>query len=206
MVSMRRSQSAYHRQLIKALSSWEQKCWHLGNWRFADEADARDGGERELKAKAGWLDLHLDLVADPQYAGKGRPSKDTSPVSPQGQIVTTFSLNQAQVAQEAFRNACWIVGTNVMEPTVLSDQQLIATYKGQDGAERGFRFLKDPLFLASSVFVKKPERIMALICIMLLCLLVYRLAEVRLRARLAETQQTIPDQVHKPTAHPTMRW
>jgi transposase len=41
---------------------------------------------------------------------------------------------------------------------------------------------------------------------MVLCLLVYRLAEVRLRARLAATEQTIPDQVGKPTALPTMRW
>ena len=47
---------------------------------------------------------------------------------------------------------------------------------------------------------------MALSFIMVPCLLVYRLAEVRLRARLAQTQQTIPDQVHKPTARPTMRW
>jgi transposase len=81
----------------------------------------------------------------------------------------------------------------------------MATYKEQGGVERGFRFLKDPLFLASSVFVKKPERIIALSLIMVLCLLVYRLAEFRLRTRLAETKQTIPDQVHKPTARPTMR-
>jgi transposase len=104
------------------------------------------------------------------------------------------------------RKACWIVGTNVLEPAVLSDQNLIGAYKDQGGVERGFRFLKDPLFLASSVFVKKPERIMALSFIMVLCLLVYRLAEFRLRSRLAETQQTIPDQVQKPTARPTMRW
>ncbi len=90
-------------------------------------------------------------------------------------------------------------------PTVLSDQALVTTYKEQGGVERGFRFLKDPLFLASSVFVKKPERIMELALIMVLCLLVYRLAEFRLRTRLAETQQTIPDQVHKPTVRPTMR-
>jgi transposase len=38
------------------------------------------------------------------------------------------------------------------------------------------------------------------------CLLVYRFAEYRLRAPLAETKQTIPNQVHKPTACPTMRW
>jgi transposase len=41
---------------------------------------------------------------------------------------------------------------------------------------------------------------------MVLCLLVYRLAEHRLRTRLAETKQTLPDQLNKPTARPTMRW
>jgi transposase len=72
--------------------------------------------------------------------------------------------------------------------------------------ERGFAFLKDPLFLASSVFVKKPERIIALSLVMVLCLLVYRLAEHRLREQLAATGQTIPSQVNKPTDRPTMRW
>ena len=102
--------------------------------------------------------------------------------------------------------ACFIVGTKVLDPTLLSDPELVTTYKDQVGVERGFRFLKNPLFLASSVFVKKPERIVALSLMMVLCLLVYRLAEFRLRARLAETKQTIPDQMHKPTARPTMRW
>jgi transposase len=75
--------------------------------------------------------------------------------------------------------------------------------------ERGFAFLKDPLFLASSVFVKRPERIMALAFVMTLCLLVYKLAEVRVRQRLAatgQTGQTVPDQARKPTARPTLRW
>ena len=40
---------------------------------------------------------------------------------------------------------------------------------------------------------------------MVLCLLVYRVAEYRLRTRLTETEQTIPNQVGKPAAHPTMR-
>jgi transposase len=66
--------------------------------------------------------------------------------------------------------------------------------------------LKDPLFLASSVFLKQPERIMAPSLIMVVCLLVYRLAEHRLRQQLAATDQTIPDQVKKPTNRPTMRW
>jgi transposase len=204
--SLQRAQQSVQRQVSKAQSTWEQKCWHLGNRRFACEADARAALERELKGKPVWLEVQSELVAHPQYAGKGRPRKDASPTSSQWQIATTITVNQQQVEQEAFCKACWIVGTNVLDPVVLSDQQLVTTYKDQGGVERGFRFLKDPLFLASSVFVKKPERIMALSFIMVLCLLVYRLAEFRLRSRLAQTQQSIPDQVQKPTARPTMRW
>jgi transposase len=201
-----RAQSTLQRQVSKAQTSWEQKCWHLSNRRFACAADARAAAERELKEKPGWLDLHTTLVAHPQYAGKGRPRKDGSPSCYQWQLELTLSVNFLQVVQEVFRKACWIVGTNILEPATLSDQALIGTYKDQGGVERGFRFLKDPLFLASSVFVKKPERIMALSFIMVLCLLIYRLAEFRLRSRPDETQQTIPDQVQKPTARPTMRW
>ena len=41
---------------------------------------------------------------------------------------------------------------------------------------------------------------------MVLCLLVYRLAEHRLREQLAATGQTVPNQVKQPTDRPTMRW
>lgn len=41
---------------------------------------------------------------------------------------------------------------------------------------------------------------------MVLCLLVYCLAEHLLRFRLAATEQTVPNQVNKPTKRPTMRW
>lgn len=54
--------------------------------------------------------------------------------------------------------------------------------------------LTDPVFLASSVFVTTPERIMALSVIMVVCFVVSRLAECRLRARVAETAHPIPDQ------------
>jgi transposase len=40
---------------------------------------------------------------------------------------------------------------------------------------------------------------------MLLCLLVYPLAQYRLRTRLTQTEQTIAYQVHKPSARPTLR-
>lgn len=72
--------------------------------------------------------------------------------------------------------------------------------------ERGFRFLKDPLFFAHGLFLKKPERIMALVMIITLSLDIDALAERLLRQALAENNQTIRDQKDKPTQAPTMRW
>jgi transposase len=204
--SVERVRQTMQRQVSKAQAKWQQTCWHFSKRRFACEADACAALERELKGKPGWLEVSSSLIAHPHYAGKGRPPKEGSPCRYLWQVELTLRVNWLQVVQEVLRKACWIVGTNILEPTDLGDQDLIGTYKEQGGVERGFRFLKDPLFLASSVFVKKPERIMALSFIMVLCLLVYRLAEFRLRERLAQTQQTIPDQVQKPTARPTMRW
>jgi transposase len=62
------------------------------------------------------------------------------------------SINQEQ---EAWRKACWIAGTNILDPVVLSDQQLIATYKDQGGVERGFRFLKDPSLINLDEFDRR---------------------------------------------------
>ena len=47
---------------------------------------------------------------------------------------------------------------------------------------------------------------MALMMIMVVSLLVYTLAQLRLRQALALAHQTIPNQKGKPTAIPTLRW
>ena len=83
---------------------------------------------------------------------------------------------------------------------------MLCEYKGQQSTERGFRFLKDPMFFTSSVFLKTPERVAALAMVMGLCLLVYTLAQRALRQALALAQGSISNQLGKPTATPTMRW
>ena len=92
------------------------------------------------------------------------------------------------------------------EHTNLEADEILGYYKGQSHAEKGFRFLKDPMFFAGSVFLKNPIRIEALGLIMGLCLLVYSLGERTLRHRLKSTNHTVPNQLGKPTAQPTLRW
>ena len=72
--------------------------------------------------------------------------------------------------------------------------------------ERGFRFLKDKSFHVSEVYLKKEERIESLSMIMVLSRLIYSFSEWKLREKLKETGETVPNQLNKPTQKPTMRW
>ncbi len=146
------------------------------------------------------------MVAHPTFERPGRPRKDAVPDGAVWQVEASVTLDAVALERGARRQACFLVATNVLDPDLLPDHELIQTYQEQHSVERGFTFLKDPLFLASSVFVKRPERIVALRLVMVLCLLVYRLAEHRLRDQLAATGQTVPNQVSKSTARPTLRW
>lgn len=100
----------------------------------------------------------------------------------------------------------FVLATNVLDETVLSNDEMIWEYKAQQSCERGFGFLKDPLFFTDSVFLKSPERIEALAMVMGLCLLVYTLAQRQLRNALSAAKSKIENQLGKPTDRPTLRW
>ena len=84
--------------------------------------------------------------------------------------------------------------------------ELLDAYQGQQPVERGFRFLKSPEFLAASLYLKKPERIMALVMVMTVCLLVDAALEHRIRQALNEQGATFPNQKGKRIQTPTARW
>ena len=102
-------------------------------------------------------------------------------------------------------HACFVLGTNIC-PLELSNPDVLQGYKGQAQVEGGFRFLKDPLFFVSSLFVKKPCRIQGLLMVMTLALLVYSVAQRRMRQQLASQHDTLPNQINQPTQRPTLRW
>lgn len=94
----------------------------------------------------------------------------------------------------------------MLEKEQFTNDELLEQYKGQQSAERGFRFLRDPLFFTSSVFVKTPERVAALAMVMGVSLLVYTLGQRALREALEGAGATIRHQTGKQTARPTLRW
>jgi transposase len=58
---------------------------------------------------------------------------------------------------------------------------------------------------AHSLFLKNESRIVAMVMIMGLALMIYGIAERKLREALEKESETIPDQRKKPTKKPTMR-
>ncbi|MDJ1422659.1 MAG: IS1634 family transposase [Candidatus Methanoperedens sp.] len=115
----------------------------------------------------------------------------------------SFSENDDKVKRALLGKGKFILATNELEK--LSDEEVLKQYKDQQSVERGFRFLKDPLFFTHSILLKNESRIVALVMIMGLALLIYSIAQKKLREALLRENQMIPDQKEKPTKKPTMR-
>jgi transposase len=145
------------------------------------------------------------LTEHKRYAGKGRPTLCTPLKAIEWQIQAHIHADDETIEQDKQAKACYVLGTNIAA-SKLSHAAVIAAYKGQAQVEGGFRFLKDPLFFVSSLFVKKPNRIEGLLMVMTLALLVYSVTQRRLRKQLAKHHETVPNQINQPTPAPTLRW
>ena len=142
-----------------------------------------------------------------RYPGPGRPAEGATPDVVGYQLQGEVTLSEVALEKARRSLGRFVLATNEPDPEQLAPESMLSQYKAQAiSVERGFRFLKDPLFFADSLFLKNPGRIMALIMIMVLSLMVYSLAERKLRRQLAETGQSVPNQVGKETQTPTMRW
>lgn len=135
---------------------------------------------------------------------RGRPRENdgkTTHFEITGRVMISLVMRQ-----EADNHAgLFILATNDVDSD-LSMQFLLNEYKSQQAVERGFRFLKSPDFLTSSLFLKKPERIEALLMVMTCSLMVYASIEHLIRRQLANTNQFFPDMKKKPTQSPTAKW
>ena len=178
----------------------------LMNQDFACVADAQQAATYLSQSWQYHCLDNIEIQSIPHYSQPGRPTQNQSPEYFTYRIIAQVIPLEAAIEVARKRAGRFILATNVLEQDVLSDDEVLIEYKGQQSSERGFRFLKDPLFFASSVFLNTPRRVAALAMVMALCLLVYTLGQRQLRQALAQAQATIPNQLKKPTANPTLRW
>ena len=103
-----------------------------------------------------------------------------------------LEIDEVKIAEAKAGKGFFIIATNEMDAEALPAKELLSVYKnGQQSVERGFRFLKDPRFMTSSIFLKKETRIIALALVMCLSLLIYTITQRKLRLELAKQGATI---------------
>lgn len=172
---------------------------------FNCEADAVEAIQA-LNKKLKWHTIQAHYKCIKRYAHRGRPAKGATPVIVGWKIQGRVLIQKERVTDARQWLGRFLLATNELDTECLSDAEILSVYKTQaQSVERGFRFLKDPMFFADSLFLKSPARIMAMIMIMGLSLLIYALAEREVRQQLKANNETIPDQKGKPTQSPTMR-
>lgn len=207
------SEAAYERELkslarkqVKELAT-AQKAWRkLSQQTFNCQADA-EAAREQFTARWRYHQAQAEVEEIRRYTRRGRPAAGDEPVVVGYLLRGTVVVDEAGLAEARRSLGKFIIATNELDKERLTDQEMLTHYKDQSvSVERGFRFLKDPLFFAHSLFLKKPQRLMALLMAMGLALLIYALAERKLRQILRQQNQTLPDQRGKPTSTPTIRW
>jgi len=193
------------KRVLKEEEAIKKQLNHLQAKRFNCSDDATTTAQTIAKK---WK-LHninsCQIIEHPQYEGKGRPKKGQKPAKFTYQIRVTQEQNTDEVARLTSVAGHYIIGGNI-DDKVLNAAEVVSTYQEQNQVEQGFRFLKDPLFFTSSLFVKTQSRIMGLLMVMLLSLLVYGIAQRRMRSNLARQKETLPNQIGQKNEAPTLRW
>jgi len=206
------SEGSYQRAgktLAKAQARESEKVskqlFHLQARRF-DTAESARGALDKIVKKLHYHKLGSSVLTEHiKYARRGKPTSDTPIKAILWQIEATVTPDDDSITEEQRRKACFVLGTSIPDAE-LSDVEVISGYKGQGAVERGFRFLKSPVFFVSSLYVKKPSRIEGLLMVMTLALLIYSVAQRRMRRQLENTGETVPNQINQPTSTPTLRW
>jgi transposase len=186
-------------KITKAESKAVQDLKKLSPEEFACEADAMKALSK-LSKQFKYHQIKEILVTQVKSKTKDSPQEISY------QISATVSQDESKINTEMVSAGRFIIATNVLDSKELSNDSMLSEYKAQQSCERGFAFLKDPLFFADSIFLKSPERIESLGMIMGLCLLVYTLAQRQIRNALFNSKSTIKNQLGKATDRPTLRW
>jgi transposase len=201
----KRERKTLENKLMKQEETLKKALWHISNERFNCENDAIKS-LKPLKKKYQAFQFNEKIVPILKHKKLGRPKPGEDKIISGYQVTTDIKRNGKEIEFLLQRKGRFILATNDLDVENYSDKQLLDEYKAQQNVEGGFRFLKDPWFMLDSIFLKLPHRIEALMMVMTLCLLVYNVAQYKLRLALQKHNETLPNQLGKQVKNPTMRW
>jgi transposase len=200
-----REAKSLKKQIQKEQEAASQELSKFSHMEFDCEKDAQEALSRLAKKLKYHVFKEMTTASKRVKIGKGRPRAD-APLIHRYRMRAVLKEDKIKIDAALRTKGRFLIATNELDQALLTSWQLLQNYKGQQSVERGFRFLKEPAFMTSSVFLKSQERIIALAMVMCLCLLVYMIAQRYLRKRLEQARASVPNQLGKATNRPTMRW
>lgn len=111
--------------------------------------------------------------------GRGRPGKNSKPpvlVVSWKIVCEEIRRNEQKIEEKRRKLSTFALLTNISADDV-SSRDILLHYKGQIKVENNFKLLKEPL-LAATIFLEKPERIMALMSMLYLSVLMHGILRV----------------------------
>ena len=174
--------ASLEKKITKESESIQKKLIKLSQKRFKSETEAK------LNLKLIQAKLKFHVIDEIQITeNQDETYQITGKILPNNDVIDSYKNRAGR----------FIIATNRLDSTSFSGDEMLIKYKEQQNVERGFAFLKDPLFFADSVFLKSPRRIETMAMLMGLCLMVYSLGQREVRRQLSSAKTGIPNQERK---------
>jgi transposase len=206
------SQQAFDRELhtfeAKVKKERELACKELKKLSqevFKCENDAQKAFTKMIKS---WKYHVAQATITPirKHKTAGKPKEDAQQQTVGYHITGDIQADEVKINKTKGSLGRFVLSTNELNEKQLPDSHLLATYKGQASVEKGFSFIKNDTFEVDSVFLKKPDRIAALMSIMAFALLIYGACQLTIRSELAKQDHFILNAAKKKTKKPTAKW
>lgn len=152
IVSSKKRQKSDLEKLDKKLKQEEEKSQKLLKKFQSEEFTHPQAASYKLKG----INRKLRFFAIAEVDLIEARSKKTEPSY---KIIGMVRKKNEEIAKRKKEAGRFILATNLVDKDKLEPEEIIVTYKNQQSSERGFRFLKDPLFFTDSFFLENPSRI-----------------------------------------------
>ena len=188
-------QKRYQQKLEKLQSQYEKDILDVSKKVFVCEADARKEWQRfekEHKKSLFKCKVHFHEIKK-EKRPVGNPGKIPKPpkVEVTWQICAEIdSINEELLEKFRHEEECFVLITSI-EGEELKGIDVLRQYKDQSIVELQFKLLKEPA-VASTIFLKTPERIDALMMLLNVSLLIRALVQYKLRKSVCESKEELP--------------
>lgn len=153
----KREQHTLDKRMLKDSTAALKSLEKLSKQRFACHADTMKMLGIWMKSQTSMSLSEIDVIDHPIFTKSGRSKKGQEPDGYEYQVIGILASKLSFRDHKLSEKGLFMLATNDCSDT-LTMTRMLELYKSQQSVEKGFRFLKSPDFITSSLYLKKAER------------------------------------------------